>query len=110
MESQNITKDSENIVITFKIRKVLINRPWLEENILHYPTIGIRGLHAGAWSSGDLEARNNKGQFPLLPTAMVIAKDVVIKADKFSSEVSSCFKELESNVAYSGVSTLILHL
>ena len=94
----------KGLKISFAVRKVLIRRPWLQTGILKYPTIGIKGLEAGAWSSGELDAEKNKGQFPVLPTAMIIAKDVVIKADEFDSRVSDTFSKMGVEASVSAVS------
>lgn len=96
----------KGLKISFAVRKVLIHRPQLQTGILKYPTIGIKGLEAGAWSSGELDAEKNKGHFPVLPTAMVIAKDVRIKADEFDSKVSETFSKLEAEASLSVVSCL----
>ena len=53
--------------------------------ILQYPILGIKGLEAGAWSDGKIDSEVNKGAFPLLPTAMIVAKDVKISSEAFAT-------------------------
>ena len=49
--NSELTQKGSNLVIKFKVRKVLIHRPWLEPIILQYPTLGIKGLKSASWSS-----------------------------------------------------------
>ena len=86
-------------MIKFKIRKVLIQRPWLQEEILNYPTLGIDGVPKNLWSTGDLSANKNNGIFPILPTALVVAKDVEISADSYSGTAESSFKQLTTEAS-----------
>ena len=104
--SKHLTEKSKGLKINFKVRKVVINRPWLEVGILKYPTIGINGLKKGSWSSGDLDAIKNDGQFPVLPTAMIVAKDVIISAKSFDSDIQESFSKLKTNASFSVVSAL----
>ena len=83
--------EGSELKISFKVRKVAIQRPWMDPAILHYPIVGIKGLEDGAWSSGRLDVNSNEGLFPLLPTAMVVAKDVVISSNSFSDTLKQAF-------------------
>ena len=91
--NSSLTEDGSDLKVSFKIRKVLINRPWLDPTILHYQTLGIMGLPPGSWSSGQLNSKTNKGSFPLLPTAMVVAKDIEISVKSFSETVEAKLNE-----------------
>ena len=103
-ENKHMTEMCSKLQFSFKVRKVLINRPWLEVGILKYPTIGVKGLLTGSWSSGDLDATKNKGQFPLLPTALVVAKDVIIKAESFDKTLEETFLSLKNETSVKVVS------
>ena len=105
--SKHLCEKGKKLEISFMVRKVLISRPWLEIGLLKYPTIGIKGLKAGTWSSGDLDADKNTGQFPLLPTAMVVAKEVVIHAESFDSDMEDTFSKMTTNASLSVVSGII---
>ena len=98
--NSSLAKNGSDLKIAFKVRKVLIQRPWLEPNLFRYPTIGIKGLNNSSWSSGELNSKTNKGTFPLLPTAMVVAKDVVISARSFSDAASSSFSKMKSHASF----------
>lgn len=95
----------KGMTITFQIRKVLIHRPWMEIGILQNPTLGIAGLEKGGWSTGELEP-NNTGQFPLLPTAMIVAKNVIIKFDESSSESMETMERMKTSVSVSNITVL----
>ena len=98
--NSQMTKEGSELKISFKVRKVAINRPWLNPGLLQYPTLGIKGFEAGAWSSGDLDVKENKGQFPLLPTAIICAKDVEISSNAFSDTAEKSFSEMKSNASF----------
>ena len=90
--NSSLTKEGSDLKISFKVRKVIIQRPWLEPAILRYSTLGIKGLDKGTWSTGKLD-KSNEGSFPLLPTACIVAKDVVIQAKSFSDTFEKQFSE-----------------
>ena len=84
-KSSSLVEKGSNLKISFNVRKVTIQRPWMDPFILQYPILGIKGLEAGAWSNGELDPETNKGAFPLLPTAMIVAKDIEISFDSSTS-------------------------
>ena len=96
--NSSLTKEGSNLKISFKVRKVIIQRPWLEPSVLEYPTLGIKGLDKGSWSNGKLD-KSNEGSFPLLPTACIVAKDVVIQANSFSDTFEKQFSEQSEHVS-----------
>ena len=105
--------EAKDLTITFMVRKVKINRPWLETSMFNYKTIGISGLEIESWSNGTLDSKENKGQFPLLPTAMVVAKDVCIHFGEKSFDSSSTTTDHSTSVGISVVSffyALVLRL
>ena len=95
--SSNLIMEGSSFKIKFKVRKVLIQRPWLEPTLLRYPTIGIKGLKHASWSTGELDFKSNKGSFPLLPTAIVVAKDVEISASSFTKAASTLISKLKGH-------------
>lgn len=97
-EKSSLTEQGTDLKISFKVRKVTIQRPWLDPIVLCYPTLGMKGMEAGAWSSGDLN-KSNKGRFPLLPTAMVVAKDVNISWGTVKSSLENTLKKTDSNAS-----------
>ena len=74
----NLNKHND-VKITFKVRAVLINRPWLDLSILKNKNYEIYGEDSDSWSTGELDANNN-GSFPLLSTQMIVAKDITVTA------------------------------
>lgn len=95
--NSSLTKKGSNLKISFKVRKVLIQRPWFQPNLMQYPALGIRGMTKGSWSTGQLDFQENKGIFPILPTAFVVARDVEISADSYSDIAESSFLELHAD-------------
>ena len=106
--SSSLAVSGSNLEISFKIRKVTVQRPWMDPAILNYPIIGIKGLPAGAWSNGELNGKTNKGNFPLLPTAMIVAKDVTISSDKFSQSLKDSFSETSTHASVKVCKLLLL--
>lgn len=106
-----LTTTQSQIRMTFKIRKVFINRPWLTPLILNYPTLGIQGQKVGSWSSGVLDKTNN-GVFPLLPTAFVVAKDVTVSSNMYSDVAEKALSKISTHsyVRVSGSCSLTLIL
>ena len=65
--------------ISFKLRLVLIERPWLEPLLFQFGKyIEVQGLEGGWFSSGSFT--ENGGSFPLLPIGFLVVADVTIKA------------------------------
>lgn len=91
-----LTKTESQINMSFKIRKVFIRRPWLNPAILKYTTLGIQGQKAGSWSSGVLD-KSNKGAFPLLPTAFVVAKDITISSNTYSDVAETALGKISTH-------------
>ena len=71
----SLNKQSD-VKISFKVRAVQINRPWLDLSVLNYTVSSER---TGSWSTGELSA-DNKGTFPLLSTQMIVARDITVTA------------------------------
>ena len=96
----SLTQKGSNLKITFKIRKVLVQRPWFQPSIMQYPTLGINGVPQNSWSNGELSFKDNRGLFPILPTAFVVAKDVVIHADSFTKTAQTSFESLDTHAGF----------
>ena len=95
-ENFDLTTEDSNPEISFKIRKVSIIRPWLDTKLLEFPKLGINGKPASTWSTGTLDPSKNKGEFPLLPTDMVLAKDIMIRADSITDKALKCISSGEN--------------
>ena len=95
------TSESTNLKFSFKIRKVAIDCPWIDMDIIQYSNIGIRGLKACSWSIGELHIKKNKGIFPLLPTHFVVAKDIEISAQLGDMKLSAILKSADEAIASS---------
>jgi hypothetical protein len=99
--SSQATAKNSDLTISFSVRKVNINRPWLDRTLLEYPTLGIRELPRYKWSNGSLNAKTNKGSFPLLPTAFIVARDVTISNFQMSTAQNSAYKKTKTDASMS---------
>ena len=97
--NSSLTKEGSDLEISFKVRKVLIERPWMEPNILQYTTLGIKEMKHAQWSTGSLNPKTNKGSFPILPTACIVAKDVVIHAGSFSDKFNTTMSSMSAHAS-----------
>ena len=98
-DGQKITasaEDSKDIVISFKGKTVQVVRQWLDTSLLFYDNITIAGAKAGQWSTGVMDTTNN-GSFPLLLTAFMVAKDVTIHSNNFSSKLQDDLAKFSSS-------------
>ena len=83
-------------LISFKVRSVQINRPWVDPAAFTIENYTIPGVSPGAWS--------NKGVFPLLTTQLIVAKDIKVTAAKFSKEIVDTLNKFETSTQV-GVAT-----
>ena len=84
--------ECSRLTFSFKVHKVAINRPWVDVSVLQRTDIGISGIKAGLWSSGELDIKKNSGVFPLLTTDFIVAKDIEISANKDDESWVNIFK------------------
>ena len=89
--------DTQDVKIHLKVSSVQINRPWIDLSALKIQDWGIPGIRPGAWSTGVIDSSNN-GSFPLLPTQMIVAKDITITASNFSKEIVNTLKSFNPSV------------
>ena len=90
------TADSRDVQISFKVRSVEINRPWVDPSALKIQKWEVPGLAPGAWSTGVLD-KSNTGSFPLLTTQLIVAKDIKVTASKFSQEIIDTLNKFETS-------------
>ena len=97
---------SSDVRISFEVRSVQINRPWVDLSALELQNWKIPGLATGSWSTGVLDS-SNKGLFAILPTEMIVVRNVTVAATKFSEEIvdtlSTFNKSAETGVLVSEV-------
>lgn len=77
---------AENLTLKAELIAVNIRRPWFNPLLLGMKDWWVNGYDAGKFSNGD--AASPQGQFPLIPTGFVVARNVSISAD-FSEEDKS---------------------
>ena len=94
--------------LRMKIARVQIYRDWLNTSLMSYKTSWIPGLSAGQISNGTLQ--NTQGlSMPVLPTELVLAKDVEVYCN-FSDEERRFLQDSKDETADLGVSFLWFRL
>lgn len=95
---QRATYDSSVEFIKADLIQVPLLRPWMSTWI--YNSRGWRGLstigEVGSISSG---SRPLTGQMPVIPTSMILAKNVLVKMDAFSSDFQSFYSKFSSSAS-----------
>lgn len=64
----------------------------METALFDYKSITLASVEAGQWSAGEMTP-SNKGSFTLLPTSMVLARDITVTATDFSSSTKDILEE-----------------
>jgi hypothetical protein len=84
----------ENSRVTFKFTRVNLIRPWLLLSLLKLSGWQVRGMSPGDLSNGRKE--NNYGQFALLPTAMIVVRDLSITSLGTNASTSDSYQLLNA--------------
>jgi len=79
--------------LQFKIARVKISRPWLDFGIFEYPNLGVKGVKKDAWADGKLSSNLD---FAIIPTSLIIAKDITIENSSMFQEFSDVFSSLKA--------------
>ena len=78
----------------FKVARVDILRDWFNGGLLDYPNVYIRGISKSGICSGSLSSSVDCS-FPLLPTALIIAKEINVYNNFSKSEIDLVNKSTE---------------
>ena len=78
--------------ISFEIALLQISHPWLDEAFLKLEGLYIPGLHARAWSIGEL-TKSNDGVMPLITNTIILAQKIEISSKMFSKEATDYMTE-----------------
>jgi len=81
--NHSLHQDTSDFSLTFQFARVEIRRNWVKENLFSTTGWKVEGRNRNAYSTGQID-RNNKGVFPLLPVAFIVARNVRATA-KWSS-------------------------
>ena len=74
-----------NLTVSFRFCRIDILRPWFNMILLEMNGWKINGQSAGSLSNG--ENIDNLGSFPLLPSSLIVARDLVISGTEGNSGV-----------------------
>jgi len=79
LTSAPISNATDGFSVSFKYCMVNLTRSWLKLALLNTKNWYLYGTQSGEYSQGRLD--NNPGMFPMLPTAFIAIRDLVIKAN-----------------------------
>jgi len=75
-QHQDMSSDTSNLTVSFKMGRVELRRRWFRDNLFSLSGWQTAGRRPGGYSNGALAG--NDGYFPLIPTGMLVARDVTI--------------------------------
>lgn len=81
-----LSRDTDHLRVRFKFARVNILRRWLDPSLLALDGWSVPGRARHQLSNGS--PTHNRGIFPLLPTALIVARDVEIEARWSSDDVA----------------------
>ncbi|CAG8572990.1 3737_t:CDS:2 [Paraglomus brasilianum] len=84
--TEHSSSDDSKINIDIKCLKVTIQRDWLDASLLEKKFWSMEGVPKYGWSTGSIEAANRRGEWSLIPTDFIVARDIKITAGLSSSE------------------------
>ncbi len=84
-----------NSQVSFKFARVNIIRPWLAMSLLKLSGWRVQGMGPGFLSNG--QSADNEGTFTLLPTAMIVVRDLSITPVGTNAATADSFPILTSN-------------
>ncbi len=85
-----VSKTTEKLSVSFKFMRVEIRRRWLDPSLFSLAGWAMPGRPKNALSNGALTA--NPGLLPVIPTSMIVVRDVKISA-QWSHEDKSMIQE-----------------
>jgi hypothetical protein len=81
-EQKHMSAETKNLRVSYEYTIVLIRRPWLTYNLLGLKGWNLQNLYSkGQISNGSKQATQDKSAMPVLPTAFVVVRNVIISAD-----------------------------
>ena len=74
------------VALSFSYQRVQLMRPWLHEALFRLGGFRLGTFPPASFSNGYLAPNNTNAFFPLLPSSMIVVKDVTIVASLSSTE------------------------
>lgn len=94
VEKLNQSASTENLAVSFQVARVEIRRDWFTSALLTYGQAVVPGQKAGSICAGSLE-KAAKCDFPFLPTAFLVARNINIY-NQFSSQETDFLHHAQS--------------
>jgi len=83
----NVYARGDNVTVSFEIATVDVDRPWLDLTLLRVlDPLRIAGTKQYQWSDGTTSL-DNEGEFPLVVTQFVVARNICVSADRWQGGV-----------------------
>lgn len=101
VEQINKSSTVDKLGMSFEIARININRDWFTSALLTYTDTMIPGARRGSLCAGSLSLAD-KCDFPFLPTAFVVARNINIY-NEFSHEEEAFLNEAQSWSAHANV-------
>jgi hypothetical protein len=73
--------DLSKMKIAFRYLRVELRRPWLDVGLLGLNGVYMEGIRRGGYSDGKRDSVAEQLQLPLVPTSMILARDVRISVN-----------------------------
>ncbi len=100
-EQLNKSSTVDKLGLAFQVARVEIGREWFSSALLTYGNVTVPGQWAGSICAGSL-AKAGQCDFPFLPTAFVVARNINIY-NEFSSEEEKFFQQAQSWSAHAQI-------
>jgi hypothetical protein len=91
-QSLNASDELADLSITFDVAAVAIERPWFSDELLRMRPLAIEGLEEAAWSRGGARG-SSREMLPFLPTAMIVARNIVIQSSQWSPALVAALEQ-----------------
>jgi hypothetical protein len=93
----NLSTETHNLEVSFRFARVEVRSPWLKDNLMSLDGWSVAGRAPGAYSDGT--ATTNAGVFPLLRSSFIVARDLKIRANWGSSDLSIASKATSASAS-----------
>jgi hypothetical protein len=89
-----VTRESLDLRVRFQFARVALRRPWLDTSLFSLGGWALAGRRRLSLSTGTLT--DNTGLFPLLPTALIVARNLQISASWSQADLTFIRERLQA--------------
>jgi hypothetical protein len=95
LRRETLSAQTKRIRIRFKYARVGVRRPWLDASLFSLANWSMAGRTRHQLSTGSLS--RNEGLFPLLPTALIVARDLELSGEWATEDAIRIRSTLDRN-------------